>query len=359
VSNIETCLDPRELRNVLGAFVTGVTVVTTLDEHGQPQGVTANSFSSVSLDPPLVLWSQSHNARSFPAFRDSGRFLVNILAWDQVAVSQRFARAGEDKFAGVAISESKNGLPIINGCTAYLECEKVATYPGGDHAVFLGRIERFEQSGRRPLAFGGGAYMVTRAHEIDIGDGESQVVSPGHSRALRLVHGEFFDICSRLDATLGLAVWGNHGPTVVRWEYSRRPVVDDLPVGMVVSPLRSACGKAFSAFLPREATNALIEADTRARLSQGSIPAEDESALEDELAAVRRCGLAQAVSPRFGDPIGSIAAPIFDSTGEMIMSLIAVETAERLDNAETGIRLRRMLIEEAREISRRLGHGRN
>lgn len=358
MSNATGCLNPRELRDVLGAFVTGVTVVTTLDGHGQPQGVTANSFSSVSLDPPLVLWSQARSARSFPAFRDASRFLVNILAWDQVAISQRFARSGEDKFAGVPTSESVNGLPIIDGCTAFLECEKVATYPGGDHAVFLGRIERFERSERRPLAFGGGSYMLTRAHEIDLGDGDLSVASPGHSRALRLVHGEFFDICSRLDATLGLAVWGNHGPTVVRWEPSRRPVIDDLPIGMVVSPLRSACGLAFSAFLPREVTSSIIDAEIRARFGQGPLPAPEELAVEKQLAAVRECGLAQAVSPRFGQSIGSMATPIFDSTGEMIMALIAVDTTERLSSPEAGGRLRRMLIEEAQEMSRRLGHRR-
>jgi len=356
VTSIKPGFDQRELRNVMGAFVTGVTVVTTLDGGRRPQGITANSFSSVSLDPPLVLWSQSLAARSFPAFRDNDRFIVNILAWDQVPISQRFAKPGEDKFAGIPTSTSSEGLPIIEGCTAYLECTKVATYPGGDHAVFLGRIERFERSERRPLAFGGGTYLVAHTHELGPGGGDPNESGPGHSRALRLVHGEFFDICSRVDATLGLAVWGNHGPTVVRWEPSRRPAIEDLPIGMVVSPIASACGLAFSAFLPREKTAALIDAELEAACSGRTNPAPNRQTIEAKLATVRECGLARALSQRFGGSIGSIAVPVFDSTGTMIMALIAVDNAEQIDGGDSGARLRRTLLAEARQLSRRLGY---
>ena len=149
----------RDLRRVLGAFVTGVTVVTTVDGRGAAYGLTANSFSSVSLEPPLILWSQSLAAPSYPVFRDCERFAVNILAEDQETISQRFAGAAPDKFCGVQTSRGLGGIPLIAGCLAYLECIKVASYPGGDHAVFLGRVERMDRSARRPLAFVDGRYL--------------------------------------------------------------------------------------------------------------------------------------------------------------------------------------------------------
>jgi flavin reductase (DIM6/NTAB) family NADH-FMN oxidoreductase RutF len=157
--------DSRELRRTLGAFTTGVTVVTTVDATGRRHGVTANSFSSVSLDPPLILWSQSLNSRSYPAFRDGERFVVNILAHDQAHVSNQFAKAAEDKFTGIATSEGIGGMPIIEGSAAHLECVKVATWPGGDHVVFLGRVEKIHRAPRKALAYGEGCYMVTFPQE--------------------------------------------------------------------------------------------------------------------------------------------------------------------------------------------------
>ncbi|NML31692.1 flavin reductase family protein [Paraburkholderia antibiotica] len=159
-------IDSKSLRNTLGAFTTGVTVITTVDAEGRRFGVTANSFSSVSLDPPLVLWSQSTTSRSHPAFRDTGRFVVNILAVDQIAVSDRFARSGDDKFVGVDIDEGLDGLPIIRGAAAFLECRKVATYPGGDHVVFLGHVENMFRGERPPLAFRDGRYLTHLAHAL-------------------------------------------------------------------------------------------------------------------------------------------------------------------------------------------------
>ena len=114
-------LDPRELRQVLGAFPTGVTVVTTRDAGGRAFGVTANSFSSVSLDPPLILWSQSNTSSSHPAFRESDHFVVNVMAQDQVDVANRFAKSGIDKFQGVPVRPGIGGTPVIEGAAATLE----------------------------------------------------------------------------------------------------------------------------------------------------------------------------------------------------------------------------------------------
>src|SRR4051812_16822557 len=160
MSSTSADFDLRELRTCLGAFVTGATVITTVDRAGNLHGLTANSFSSVSLEPPLILWSLQIGRRSYPVFREAERFTINILAADQVAVAKRFAGPTQDKFQGVPVTYGIGGLPLIKDCVAYLECRKEAVYPGGDHAVFLGRVEAMQQSDRKPLAFGGGKYMV-------------------------------------------------------------------------------------------------------------------------------------------------------------------------------------------------------
>ena len=160
-------IDPHSLRKVLGSFVTGVTVITTIDKNGKAYGLTANSFSSVSLDPPLILWSQSLTAPSYPVFRDALRFAVNILADDQIDISRRFAGSSDDKFTGVAMRAGIGGLPLIEGCAAYLECTSEDRFPGGDHAVFLGRVEKIEHSNRSSLIFGGGKYLTAQPYDLE------------------------------------------------------------------------------------------------------------------------------------------------------------------------------------------------
>lgn len=157
-------IEPRELRQVLGAFATGVTVITALDAHGKAHGLTVNSFSSVSLDPPLILWSQAITAPSHPVFRDAARFAVNILAEDQIEISRRFSTPGLDKFAGLPVLEGLGGVPLIPGCAAYLECTQETRFPGGDHAVFIGRVERIEHGMRNSLVFASGQYMTALPH---------------------------------------------------------------------------------------------------------------------------------------------------------------------------------------------------
>lgn len=157
--------DSRQLRQVLGTFVTGVTVITTIDKTGKRYGLTANSFSSVSLDPPLILWSQSLSAPSYPVFLEADYFAVNILAHDQIAVSNRFASPAADKFAETECLAGIGGIPLIAGCCAYLECKKVSSYPGGDHSVFLGEVHRFEKKDRSPLVFGNGRYLIAQQPE--------------------------------------------------------------------------------------------------------------------------------------------------------------------------------------------------
>lgn len=154
-------MDTNTFRRALGRFVTGVTVVTTRDAEGRPIGLTANSFNSVSLDPPLVLWSLARRSANLAAFEAASHFAVNILADDQTALSERFARPSEDRFAGLDWTEGLGGAPVLAGCAATFECRTESRHEGGDHVIFLGRVERFDHAERVPLAFHGGRYATT------------------------------------------------------------------------------------------------------------------------------------------------------------------------------------------------------
>ena len=157
--------DPRQLRAVLGAFTTGVTVITTQDQQGLCHGVTANSFSSLSLDPPLVLWSQALTSRSHPAFDTSSYFAVNILADHQIAISNHFAQSRDDKFKGIAHHSGVGGVPVLEGCAAHLECIKVGAHPYGDHVLYVGRVLRIGHHGGRSLAYSAGKYVLAHPCE--------------------------------------------------------------------------------------------------------------------------------------------------------------------------------------------------
>jgi flavin reductase (DIM6/NTAB) family NADH-FMN oxidoreductase RutF len=161
--NAQDC-DPRELRNLLGKFATGVTVITTRTPDGRNVGMTANSFSSVSLDPPLVLWSISRNAPSLADYLSCGHFAINILGADQHDLSGRFARPAPDKFSGVAFKAGEAGVPLLDGVIATLVCRNVTQYEGGDHLIFLGQIEHYRHGTGEPLVFHCGQYRVASEH---------------------------------------------------------------------------------------------------------------------------------------------------------------------------------------------------
>ncbi|MEO9461407.1 MAG: flavin reductase family protein [Marinomonas sp.] len=145
-------------RNALGAFATGVTIATTMDAQGDPVGVTASSFNSVSLDPPLVLWSLAKSSLSREAFCDSGHFAVHILAASQEDLSNRFARSGEDKFSDVAWSEGQLGSPVFDEHAALFQCQTRHQYEGGDHIILVGEVIDYEAREEAPLLFHGGSY---------------------------------------------------------------------------------------------------------------------------------------------------------------------------------------------------------
>lgn len=150
----------RRFRNALGAFATGVTIVTTRSRAGEDIGLTANSFNSVSLDPPMVLWSLAKSAKSLPAFLESGYFAVHVLASSQEQLSLTFATRGADKFAGMALERGRADVPLLPECSARFQCRTAFTYEGGDHVIFVGEVEAFDHFNRPPLVLHGGRYAA-------------------------------------------------------------------------------------------------------------------------------------------------------------------------------------------------------
>jgi flavin reductase (DIM6/NTAB) family NADH-FMN oxidoreductase RutF/DNA-binding MarR family transcriptional regulator len=151
-------LDTLQLRRVFGKFTTGVTIVTA-DSGGKPVGMTCNSFASVSLDPPLLLWSLRKASASYDDFVKAEYFAVNILASDQIELSGKFAKSSADKFAGVDFERGQGGAPIFPGTTASFECRVEVAHEGGDHLIIVGRIVGFNHSERAPLVFSDGRYV--------------------------------------------------------------------------------------------------------------------------------------------------------------------------------------------------------
>ena len=155
--------DSRALRHALGRFPTGVTVITARTPAGKREGMTANSFAALSLDPPLVLWSINRNAQSLQGFIDAGHFAINVLAADQAGLSHRFATPQADKYAGVAYTDGLGGSPVLDGVLASFECCIENTVDGGDHLLFIGRVLRIGYGDGDPLIFNAGQYCTAVA----------------------------------------------------------------------------------------------------------------------------------------------------------------------------------------------------
>jgi flavin reductase (DIM6/NTAB) family NADH-FMN oxidoreductase RutF len=151
-------VDQAHFRQLLGRFATGVTVITARDAEGRPHGMTANSLSSVSLEPPLILLSIDHEASMHGLLVTSPAFAVNILSASQEAVSRRFAQDREERFDGVGYQESPRGLILLDGALAHLECERVATHEAGDHTILVGLVVAGNANEGRPLCYFRGGY---------------------------------------------------------------------------------------------------------------------------------------------------------------------------------------------------------
>jgi len=142
-------------------FATGVTVVTARSADGRLVGLTANSFNSVSLDPPLVLWSLALASASLPAFATGAHYAINVLAADQVALAERFAARGVDRWAGVVHRPGLSGAPLLAGAAATFECVSRSRYEEGDHVIFVGEVERCDhRAGASPLLYHGGRFYT-------------------------------------------------------------------------------------------------------------------------------------------------------------------------------------------------------
>lgn len=158
-------IDPRGYRDTLGRMPTGVTIITTCDAAGERAGATVGSFTSLSLDPPLVQFSLDKSANCHQHFIESSHFAVNILAEDQTDLSGIFASKNDRPWGELTFVDGEHTkAPLMDGCLAYIECKHEATYPGGDHDIFVGRViaMRIEGLDRRPMVFFGGAY-----HRLD------------------------------------------------------------------------------------------------------------------------------------------------------------------------------------------------
>ena len=157
-------LAQRRFRDAMAQFATGVTIVTARAPDESFVGFTANSFNSVSLDPPLVIWSLARRSRSLAAFEGAERYAVNVLAHDQIELARRFSKPHADRFAGVDFRRGEAGAPLIEGCVAWLECRHHALHPAGDHMLFVGEVEACAYRAAAPLLWHGGRYQISRPH---------------------------------------------------------------------------------------------------------------------------------------------------------------------------------------------------
>ncbi|MCW0200100.1 flavin reductase family protein [Sphingopyxis sp.] len=155
--------DQRSFRSALGRFATGVTIITARGADGRPVGVTANSFNSVSLDPPLVLWSLARTSSSLEAYESAEAFAIHILGIEQEHLSNRFATKGADKFEGMDVDHA--GVPLLDGCAARFHCRKVQRHEVGDHILFIGEVVEFEACDGAPLLYVQGKYGEARRRE--------------------------------------------------------------------------------------------------------------------------------------------------------------------------------------------------
>lgn len=345
-------VDSNALRKVLGSFVTGVTVVTALDTEGERLGITVNSFSSVSLDPPLISWSQSVTAPSHARFKEAERFAVNILAADQLDVSQRFAGRAGVKYEGLEHDVGIGGVPLIRGAVAYLECSMFAQYAGGDHTIFIGRIDHCSHVTRPPLLFGLGRYLLAYPHytNADIEEDETE------QRAIRVALPLLDQLSRECSVAVGIGVWGNVGPTIIHWSDVSRAVAGRLRMGTVLPVMSSAGGRIFAAFLPRELTSSAISGECALGGDDPRVRTDFERVVDE----VRDRKMSRIVNSLdfedlYGAAVTAVAAPVFDRSGGLVLSLTATAYSGSFD-PEWQAEVPRRVREVAAEISHSLGY---
>ena len=158
----ERAFDTAQFRQALAQFATGVTVITTRLADGSFRGLTASSFNSVSLSPPLVLWSLGNGANSLPIFSGNSHYVINVLGADQAHLAQRFSRRTENPFGDIPYELSRTGQPILSGVSAWFECHNRSRYPEGDHVIFVGEVEECAVHPQASLIFHAGQFGSTQ-----------------------------------------------------------------------------------------------------------------------------------------------------------------------------------------------------
>jgi 4-hydroxyphenylacetate 3-hydroxylase, reductase component len=186
-----TEFDPKAFRRALGNFATGVTVITACTPDGVQTGVTANSFNSVSLDPALVLWSIMKSSGSVDIFEQASHFAVNILAADQISLSNHFARPSDDKFADVKYEKGLGNAPLLPDCSARFQCENYQRIDGGDHWILIGKVVAFDDIGRAPLLYHAGAYSAVIPH-AGVNPKDSEASSAGQEKNEQRLHNNLY-----------------------------------------------------------------------------------------------------------------------------------------------------------------------
>jgi DNA-binding IclR family transcriptional regulator len=299
----------------------------------------------------LVLWSQAVESHSHPVFFKAERFAVNILAENQIELSNRFAKSSQEKFAGIDVDIGSDGVPLLRGCSARLQCRVVSRVPGGDHTIYVGEVQAIDRAERKPLVFGNGQYLLAGPHDLTDG-----ALSPDRKQAqltaMRLGARAIERLVSKFDETMALAVWGTHGPTITHWEPASAPVNEALPVGLTLPVTSTATGLAFAAHLPAADVAEAAQSDQTASLGEGW---DWGQRLED----VRRRGLARRGLEAFYRSdimINALSAPVLDASGQAVLALTAVGEANRF-GADFDSDFACALRETAKDLSGRLGYG--
>ena len=240
---------PRDFRDALSTFATGVTIVTAQGLSGEPVGMTASSFNSVSTEPPLILWSVTKTALSAEAFRQAKHFAVHVLATDQTDLSNIFARSGVDKFGGCDHRLDPNKVPVLTGCATRFDCTNWAVHEGGDHWIIIGHVDAIERNKKEGLVFGGGAYAI--AAPLTTPTRESATLAEGESAAESLLFYHLSRAYHQMGHRIHQAV-RNAGLTLAEWrilaslhgevslsfsELSARTFLDPQSLGDVLSSL--------------------------------------------------------------------------------------------------------------------------
>jgi flavin reductase (DIM6/NTAB) family NADH-FMN oxidoreductase RutF len=273
-------IDPKRFRQVLGHFPTGVAVITGVDAEGKPQGMAIGSFSSVSLDPPLVAFMPDRNSSSWPRFRDSGHFCVNILGSDQESVCRTFAVSGGDKFAELSWRPASSGAPILDGVLAWIDCDLDVVHEAGDHFIVIGAVRELETGGSTlPLVFFQGGYG--RFSSLSLAAWESDLALQMRSADLARPHLEELAEQLAVECVASAIV----GPDMVLLARAGKLESTGLPtaVGQRI-PFEPPVGTAFVAWAPPSAQQVWLD-----RLSPDA-PPDTIEALNRVLAEVRAAG---------------------------------------------------------------------